>query len=114
MLIYSEIVSVVGSDRAVHLTDRETCHTTEHLFLELVRFFTVSPMSIPHRTLQDTTLGGVHIPKGTAVIANYLALHHGQATSRPDRLQLGAGPRFCICEQLALARIFLFLTNQTI
>ena len=134
--IYAEIICVAGKDRAVNLTDRENMPYTRASILELVRFVTVTPCSIPHKTLENTTLRGVDIPKGTTVIANYLALLHDKKlwgdpwVYRPNRyltedgsvvpadhpnrkhmLQFGAGPRMCIGEQLALARIFLFLTN---
>ncbi len=34
---------------------------------ELLRYATISPFMVPHATMEDTTLGGYHLPKDTQV-----------------------------------------------
>ena len=134
--IYDEIVAVVGTGRTVTLYDRDNMPYTRAVIYELVRFVTVTPGSLPHTTLKNTSVCGVNVPKGTNVSVNFLALHYdknfwgdpevfkpsrfltedGQVVSpdHPNRkhvMQFSAGPRMCMGGQLAMARIFLLLTN---
>ena len=134
--IYNEIMTVVGVDRAVKLSDRQQLHYTMASLLELFRYTTINPFGIPHAALENTTLAGQTVPIETIIILNYWALHHDKefwidpwdfrpcrflgedltlvAADHPNRkhlLQFGAGPRVCVGEKLARGLIFLILTN---
>jgi len=39
----------------------------EATILELLRYKTVGPFSLPHNTMKDTEVGGYFIPAGTTV-----------------------------------------------
>ena len=39
----------------------------EATILELLRYKTLAPLALPHRTMNDTEIGGYFIPGGTTV-----------------------------------------------
>lgn len=101
---------------------------TEATLREIMRFETLVPSSVPHRTLCDTTLGGFKIPKDTIVITGLYALHNSKdvwtdpENFRPERLldsngkldlkkdqsfPFGAGKRLCAGETFARNTMFL-------
>jgi cytochrome P450 len=45
------------------------------LLLEVYRFSALAPLGLPHCTMEDTTLHGFFIPKGTTIFANLYAHH---------------------------------------
>jgi cytochrome P450 len=53
------------------------------MLLEILRFSALVPLSVPHSAMEDTTLRGYFIAKGTTLIANLYA-HHRNAKVFPD------------------------------
>jgi cytochrome P450 len=49
------------------LEDSRNLPCVEATILELMRIETVVPLSVPRRTLNDATVNGFSIPKGTMV-----------------------------------------------
>ena len=97
---------------------------------------TVVPLTIPHATLEDTSVQGMKIPAGTTVHINLWALHHDEdlwnnpfefqperfldadgqlldasSAVRKHLMPFGAGTRVCVGEVFALARLFLMTAN---
>ena len=66
-----EIDQVIG-ERLPRLSDRIRCPFIESMTLEILRYISHVPTSIPHAAVVDTTLQGYHIPKGTEVGSLYL------------------------------------------
>lgn len=96
-----------------------------------MRFDTLVPSSVPHRSIIDSKLGGYKIPKDAAVLAGLFALHMSKdvwkdpENFRPERflspdgklllkldksLPFGAGRRICAGETFARQTIFLLVT----
>ena len=53
----------------------------EATILELLRYKTLGPLSVPHRTTKDTEVGGYFIPSGTTVCAMVISVLHGKLSS---------------------------------
>lgn len=49
---------------------------TEAVIREVMRMSPPLPLSVIHKAVKDTTLGGYAIPANTAVITNLAAMHH--------------------------------------
>ena len=72
--IYQEVVREVGTNRLVRLDDKERLPYTRAVIYETLRFTSIAPFGIPHRTLEDTQLSGIHVPRGTQVEENALII----------------------------------------
>ncbi|XP_056588369.1 steroid 17-alpha-hydroxylase/17,20 lyase isoform X2 [Triplophysa dalaica] len=114
--VQAELDEVLGRDRPPALSDRSSMPFLESVICEVMRIRPVSPILIPHVAMQDTSLGGHSVPKGTRVLVNMWAIHHDPKhweeadTFRPERfldssgkrvtpasfLPFGAGPRVCV------------------
>uniref|UniRef100_A0ABM0GP89 Cytochrome P450 2B11-like n=1 Tax=Saccoglossus kowalevskii TaxID=10224 RepID=A0ABM0GP89_SACKO len=66
--VFNEIDQAVGANRLPRLDDRKNLSYTEATLLEIQRFGSIAPLSLPHCALKDTSLGGYTIPKGTELI----------------------------------------------
>ncbi len=135
--IRTEILTVVAStnSRSISLAQKPMMPYLRATILETLRHFTVAPLgAVLHVARENTELKGYGaIPKGTAFIINTWSLHHEKAfwgdpeTFRPERfldedgellaadhpnrkhlVPFGAGPRVCIGEVFAMARLFLW------
>ena len=62
-----EIVVGVGKDGKVTLEHKASLQYVRAVILELLRYTTVVPLGITHRTVKDTELCGVAVPNGTNV-----------------------------------------------
>ena len=64
--LQAEIDTNIGK-RVPHLKDRSQCPYVEAAILELMRYVTMVPTSVPHKTTKDVELKGHLLPKGTQV-----------------------------------------------
>ena len=118
--------------RRLTVADRDAMPYTQAAILELLRFVSIAPFTVPHLALSDTSVGGYRVARGTEVLCNLWSLHHDERYwSRPwdflperfltaDGLAVlppvdparrrlmpfGAGPRRCTGEAFALNRLF--------
>jgi cytochrome P450 len=104
---------------------------TEACLRENLRYNTLVPSSVPHRSTVDTKLNGYFIPKNTIVIPSLHALHTSKEVwkdpenFRPERflnnkgqlslkfdksLPFGGGRRLCAGETFARNTMFLCVT----
>ncbi|XP_006816322.1 cytochrome P450 2U1-like, partial [Saccoglossus kowalevskii] len=81
--VFNEIDQVVGENRLPRLDDRKNLPYTEATLLEIQRFGSIAPFTLPHCALKDTSLGGYNIPKGTEVIILLWSIHK-EPTIWPD------------------------------
>ena len=132
-MLHQELDQVIGADRLPELEDKKNLPYLEATITEILRFSSLGPLSVPHKTTVDTTLQGYSIPKGTTVITNLWSLHHDPEiwanpdAFKPERfldeegnfvppkadrfLPFSAGRRVCIGETLARTELFLVLAR---
>uniref|UniRef100_A0A914VL68 Cytochrome P450 n=1 Tax=Plectus sambesii TaxID=2011161 RepID=A0A914VL68_9BILA len=125
-----ELAEVCG-DRPLRLTDRSNIPYNEAVHLEIFRYSSLTALGLPHSTMEDTTLRGYFIPKGTTIFSNYFAHHYNPQyfpdpdSFKPDRfltadgkldtdkaqlvVPFGVGKRRCVGENLARQELSLFV-----
>ncbi|KAL4784736.1 cytochrome P450 [Aspergillus varians] len=130
----AEIESIVGLDEKGHLSrlpdfeDRPQMKYLEHVIQEATRWAPLSPLGIPHASLNEDTYKGYRIPAGSTVFANAWAMSRDKRhyTSpdefNPDRYisreeggtgeplpegPFGFGRRVCPGQHLALAGVYI-------
>uniref|UniRef100_A0A7M4FUS4 Cytochrome P450 1A n=2 Tax=Crocodylus porosus TaxID=8502 RepID=A0A7M4FUS4_CROPO len=132
--IQEELDQNIGRERRPRLSDRSILPYTEAFILEMFRYSSFLPFTIPHCTTRDTILNGYYIPKDLCVFINQWQVNHDEklwkdpSTFNPERflnaegtevnktdgekvLVFGLGKRRCIGESIARWEIFLFLTT---
>lgn len=60
----AELDRVVGTDRLPTFDDRPNLRYIDYLVEEVSRWRPLSPIGIPHKSLNDDTYNGMFIPKG--------------------------------------------------
>ncbi|XP_043251102.1 probable cytochrome P450 304a1 [Colletes gigas] len=123
--LQGEIDSVVGTGRYVTWEDRNNLPYTEATIREVLRYETLTPFSVLHKALRDSTLGGYSIPQGTIVVANLAGMNTDPdlwgdpQNFRPERFldddgnlgkdlsfPFGLGHRVCAGETFARFNLF--------
>ena len=66
----AELDNVVGPDRLPTFEDRDSLPYLNAVLQETLRWHPVLPIAIPHKTTEDDTYNGYHIPAGTVLIPN--------------------------------------------
>ena len=134
--IQDEIVRIVGKSRAAEISDRAKMPYTRAFILELFRYTSHLPFTLPRRVSEDTVLEGYFIREYATIFANVWYIHHdpklwtdpwnfrperfldseGQLLSHEHELRQAVvtfsfGKRGCPGETLAVSRIFLYITR---
>lgn len=129
--IQEEIDRVIGRKVQPNLNHRKDMHYTEATIREIMRYKTLVPLSVPHRSTQDAEFMGYFIRKGTIMITNLFSLHSDKElwgdpeNFRPERflddkghlmkkdntLPFGLGKRLCPGETFARQNMFMFVTG---
>lgn len=65
-----ELDAVVGPDRLPDFADREALPYVRAVIKETIRWHTVAPIGISHRTVEEDEYNGYRIPAGSAVVPN--------------------------------------------
>ncbi|KAH9487035.1 Cytochrome P450 monooxygenase [Psilocybe cubensis] len=73
-----EIDSVIGDSRLPDFNDRESLPYVEAILLETLRWAPVTPLSLPHRVIEEDEYEGYHIPAGAVVTPNVWAIMHSE------------------------------------
>ncbi|KIV90822.1 hypothetical protein PV10_05430 [Exophiala mesophila] len=128
----AEIDAVVGLDRLPSFDDRDKLPYIERLIQETTRWCPLSPVGVPHATVEDDVYKGMFIPKGSVVFANAYAMTHDERyykdpdTFDPDRYiskaeggrgeplpegPFGFGRRVCPGQWLATAGVYIMITT---
>ncbi|KAL5984950.1 hypothetical protein ACLOJK_038787 [Asimina triloba] len=65
----------VGRDRHVEDSDIKSLVYLNAIVRETLRMYPPSPLGVPHEAMEDCSIAGYHIPKGTRVMVNMWRLH---------------------------------------
>jgi len=130
---WAEIDSVVGKNGLPTFSDRQKLPYIEKVVQETFRWKPVVPLIVPHKTTEEDTYKGFHIPKGSLVIANNYAMTHDESiysnpsTFNPDRYSskiehgaeepfpitpFGFGRRICPGRHLGTASIWIAVATM--
>nr|ART92261.1 CYP79A118 [Taxus baccata] len=69
-----EIDRVVGKDRLIEESDLSNLKYLRACAKEAFRLHPVAPFNLPHMSMEDTTVAGYHIPKGSHVLLSRVGL----------------------------------------
>ncbi|KAK3227174.1 hypothetical protein Dsin_007036 [Dipteronia sinensis] len=130
--VQKELESVVGLDRMVEESDLDNLEYLDMVIKENFRFRPVSPLLIPHESVQDCTVNGFHIPNKSRIMINVWAIGRDASIwNDPDEflperfigsnieprgrdfelLPFGSGRRACAGMQLGLTVVRLVLAQ---
>lgn len=125
--IQVELDRVLGNaERLPRVEDRERMPYVRSTVLEVLRWQPVSPLALPHSTLDDDQYKGYHIPKGSIVMGNTWAITRDASIYpdperfNPDRFldpqvppapSFGYGRRVCPGSQFAESNLFLLISS---
>ncbi|KAI0754774.1 O-methylsterigmatocystin oxidoreductase [Daedaleopsis nitida] len=126
---HDELDAVVGPNRLPDFDDFDSLVYVNAIVKEALRWHNVTPVGIPHRTLEDDVINGFFIPAGTVLIPNVWACMHdplvykdphefrperfildrklNPAVLDPSRFVFGSGRRICPGRYLAEVSLFL-------
>ncbi|KAH7889001.1 cytochrome P450 [Phlebopus sp. FC_14] len=120
-----ELDAVIGTDRLPSLDDRDALPYISAICKEVLRWYVVTPLAVPHVCTGDIIYNGFLIPKGSYLIPNIWSILHDETTYpdpeifRPERFLgnnpqpdpqnacFGYGRRICPGLHLAEASIFI-------
>ncbi|XP_036447042.1 cytochrome P450 2B4-like [Colossoma macropomum] len=128
---HEEIVQVLGFDRSPCMDDRAQLPYTCATVYEIQRYSSIVPLGVVHQTTQPAELRGYHLPKGTEITVNLMAImtdkdhwkypdtfnpenfldEKGQFCKNDAFLPFSLGPRVCLGETLAKTELFIFFTS---
>jgi len=130
--VQAELDEVFGTEAVdISLDMRSKCTYTEATLMEIQRISAIAPISLPHKTLEDTELRGFPIKKNTEVYINlYSCLMDPEFWPEPEVLRperfikddgtldrpeqwvpFSMGRRMCLGEQLARQELFVFFAS---
>ncbi|TBU45543.1 cytochrome P450 [Dichomitus squalens] len=82
---HAELDAVVGRSRLPDFRDLDSLVYVQAILKEVLRWHTVTPLGIPHRTMKDDVFCGYFVPAGTVLIANiWDCMHDPGVYEDPD------------------------------
>ncbi|XP_015282941.1 PREDICTED: cytochrome P450 2C23-like [Gekko japonicus] len=129
--VQKEMEDAFGSSQTIGYQDRKKLPYTLATIHESQRFKTILLTGNPRQSLQDVTILGSFIPKGTMVIPdvhsilfdpkiwetprkfnpNHFLDKDGKFVDREELLIFGAGARMCLGKEMARMELFTFFTS---
>ncbi|CAL7939199.1 unnamed protein product [Xylocopa violacea] len=123
--VQKEIDRVVGIGRLVTWNDRKSLPYVEATIRETFRYETLTPTTVLHRALKDTTINGYNVPMNTVMVVSLKSINQDPdlwgdpEKFRPERflnedgqlvkdftLPFGLGRRMCIAETFSRYHMF--------
>ena len=137
MRVRQEIHQKIGHEKFPFASDRQELRFTEATLLEIQRFASLVPNSIPRRAMKDINLFGYDIPKNSLIFSNTYAVHRDpklwpdpehfnpeaiftHLNSTTGELEIvnteylmafGVGRRTCLGESLARQELWIFFVG---
>ncbi|XP_055835550.1 cytochrome P450 CYP82D47-like [Solanum dulcamara] len=71
-----ELDAHVGKNRWVKESDIKNMVYLQAIIKEALRLYPAAPLSVPHESMEDCTINGYDIPKGTRLLVNLWKIHH--------------------------------------
>ncbi|KAF8024316.1 hypothetical protein BT93_F1490 [Corymbia citriodora subsp. variegata] len=127
-----ELDTQIGRERPVNESDLKNLVYLQAIIKETLRLYPAAPLGVPHESMEDCTVDGYHVPKGTRLLFNFWKIHRDQhiwsdpLEFRPERfltthknldvrgqnfelIPFGSGRRMCPGINLAMQLISLSL-----
>ncbi|KAK1371243.1 Cytochrome P450, family 82, subfamily C, polypeptide 4 [Heracleum sosnowskyi] len=83
-----ELDTLIGKERRVEESDIKHLVYLQAIVKETLRLYPTVPLSVPREALEDCTIAGYYVPKGTQLYVNLWKLHRNSETwSNPDEFQ---------------------------
>ncbi|GMI73485.1 cytochrome P450, family 82, subfamily C, polypeptide 2 [Hibiscus trionum] len=83
-----ELDRKIGRDRWVQESDIDKLVYLKALVKETFRLYPAAPLLVPHEAMEDCSVSGYHIPKGTRFLVNMWKLHRdSRVWSNPEEFQ---------------------------
>lgn len=133
LLAQQQLDEVVGTDRLPEFGDRESLPIVDWIVQETLRWGPVSPIGVPHKSIEADTYKGYFIPAGSFVYANAQAMTHDpEVYENPDEFDplryqpkaeggrgepfpiggFGFGRRICPGRHLAEASVWIVIATM--
>ncbi|XP_009770873.1 cytochrome P450 71AU50-like [Nicotiana tabacum] len=130
--LQNELEQVVGKNRMVEESDLKNLQYLDMVIKEGCRLHPVAPLLLPHESIEDCTVDGFHLPKGSRLLLNVWAIGRDSDTwlepekFKPERFQgsnvdlrgrnyellpFGSGRRGCPGLQLGLTVVRLVVAQ---
>ncbi|KAG9112970.1 hypothetical protein FRC07_007841, partial [Ceratobasidium sp. 392] len=122
----AEIDHVIGSERLPNVEDQASLPYVNAIIQEIIRWQPVTPLGMPHRSIQDDVYRGYLIPKGSTVLGNVWAIsrdpniYPNPETFNPDRFYnqptppapgFGWGRRICPGQHIVENTLFIAIAS---
>ncbi|CAN0922969.1 Cytochrome P450 CYP82J17, partial [Linum grandiflorum] len=86
--VQQELDNKVGRSRPVEYSDINNLVYLQAIVKETLRLYPPAPTAVPHEAMENCTIHGYHVPKGTRVFANLWKLHRDpNVWSDPDQFK---------------------------
>lgn len=114
-MVFQEINETIGLDRKIlSMDDKSKLPYTEACIMEIQRMANLVPLSLMHRTMDNTVLDGFTIPKDQFDPNRFLTPDKKNIVKIPALIPFSAGKRLCAGEALAKMELFIFFTSLII
>ncbi|KAI9201491.1 hypothetical protein LWI28_024238 [Acer negundo] len=70
-----ELDTFIGRERLPNESDMKNLVYLQAIIKETLRLNPAAPLSVPHESLEDCTVGGYHVPAGTRLLVNVWKIH---------------------------------------
>jgi cytochrome P450 len=78
----------IGRERQVKESDIKNLVYLQAIIKETMRLYPAGPLPVPHKSMEDCTLAGYHIPAGTQLLVNFSKIHRDpHVWSDPNEFQ---------------------------